>query len=528
MKVTESKLRFLLVKLIGNIEKNQWLSSVFISKRLHLTFDFGIVLGVVGAFIFFMGFALLLPALIDLIYNEHTWQAFVISAFIAFTIGGILFYLFKPKRELKNREAFLIVSLTWLGLSVVGALPFLLTGVLSSFTDAFFETMSGLSTTGATIFGGITDSGNRNPDIEMLPKSLLFWRSLSHWLGGMGIIVLSIAILPLLGFGGMQLFQAEAPGPTTDKLTPRVQNTAKLLWVVYAGFTFAEFILLWLHPSMDWFDAINHAFATMATGGFSTKNGSVADFHSVYIDVIITIFMFFAGMNFALHFRLFTGKWDALVSNRELRFYTLVTFSSILFISGSLYFQQNQSIGDSFRYGSFQVLTILTTTGFGTADYELWPSVSFFILMLLFFTGGCAGSTAGGVKMIRWLILIRNSFKEITQTLHPKAILPVRIGPYVVEAPVVRTVLSFFVLYIFLFATVALLLSFLGIDFLSSLGASIACLGNIGPGIGNFGPTENFASIPDLGKWILSFAMMIGRLELFTVIVLFSPKFWRE
>jgi trk system potassium uptake protein TrkH len=443
-------------------------------------------------------------------------------------VGGSLFYFFRPKRELKNREAFLIVSLTWIVMSLVGALPFMISGIDISFTDAFFETMSGLTTTGASIFGGTTASGLINPTIEELPKSLLFWRSLSHWLGGMGIIVLSIAIFPLLGFGGMQLFQAEAPGPTTDKLTPRVQNTAKLLWVVYAGFTLAQFLLLWMHPAMDWFDALNHAFATMATGGFSTQNGSIADYNSVYIDAIITLFMFFAGINFALHYRLFTGKWNALISNRELRFYTLIAVAGSLSIAVSLFFQSDYSAGDAIRYGSFQALSIITTTGFGTADYEVWPSVALFVLLLLFFTGGCAGSTSGGPKMIRWLILIRNSFKEITQTLHPKAILPVRVGSYAVEPNVVRTVLSFFILYLFIFATTGLILSFLGLDFISALGASIACLGNIGPGFGIVGPTENFAAIPDFGKWVLSFTMMIGRLELFTVLILFSPKFWHE
>ncbi len=493
-----------------------------------LSFDIKIVLGVVGAFLFFLGFALLFPLFIDLIYGENTWLAFLISAILAFGIGGSLFYFFRPKRELKNREAFLIVSLTWIVMSLVGAIPFMLSGLPISFTDAFFETMSGLTTTGASIFGGTTASGFQNPTIEDLPKSLLFWRSLSHWLGGMGIIVLSIAIFPLLGFGGMQLFQAEAPGPTTDKLTPRVQNTAKLLWVVYAGFTFAQFLLLWIHPSMDWFDALNHAFATMATGGFSTQNGSVADYNSVYIDAIITLFMFFAGINFALHYRLFTGKWDALISNRELRFYSLIALAGSVSITVSLFIQLDYSLGDAIRYGTFQALSIITTTGFGTADYEVWPSVAVFVLLLLFFTGGCAGSTSGGPKMIRWLILIRNSFKEITQTLHPKAILPVRVGSYAVEPNVVRTVLSFFILYLFIFATTGLILSFLGLDYVSALGASIACLGNIGPGFGIVGPSENFAAIPNLGKWVLSFAMMIGRLELFTVLILFSPKFWHE
>lgn len=490
--------------------------------------DYKMILGVLGSFIFFLGFALLLPMFIDFVYNEHTWQAFLVSAGISFILGGSLYWFFKPDREVRIREAMLIVAGTWLALSFVGALPFMLTGVLSNYTDAFFETMSGLTTTGATIFGGTTHTGQTNPAIEDLPNSLLFWRSLSHWLGGMGIIVLSIAILPLLGIGGMQLFQAESPGPKSDKLTPRVQQTAKLLWAVYFALTFVEFLLLWIHPSMDWFDAINHAFATMATGGFSTKNASIAGFDSAYVDAIITVFMFLAGVNFALHFKLMTGKGKDIFDNRELRFYALVTFIAIGAITVSLIVQQGMQAADALRYGSFQAVAIITTTGFGTHDYELWPSLAMFVLFMAFFTGGSAGSTAGGPKMIRWLILFRNSFREIKQIVHPKAILPVRIGNYVVDPGVLRAVLSFSVLYMCLFGFIALILSAFGLDLMTSLGASIATLGNIGPGWGDVGPTENFAFIPGPAKWILSFAMMIGRLELFTVLVIFSYAFWRE
>lgn len=491
-------------------------------------FELGTVLGILGAFIFFLGFALLIPMIIAFIYEETIWHTFLYSASIAFVVGGTLYYTFQSKSELRVREGFLVVSLTWLFLSLVGALPFVISGILPSYTDAVFETMSGLTTTGATIFGGTTSSGFANPDIESLPKSMLFWRSLAHWLGGMGIIVLSIAILPLLGVGGMQLFQAESPGPTTDKLTPRVQETAKLLWGVYVAFTATEFLLLWVHPSMDWFDAINHAFATLATGGFSTKNASIAAFDSAYVDSVITLFMFMAGINFAMHFRLLRGDTESFFNNRETRFYALITAIAIIAISATLWLFDEYSIGSALQYGAFQAVAIITTTGFGTADYELWYSFGAFFLFLLFFTGGCAGSTGGGPKMIRWMIIIRNSFREIKQIVHPKAVLPIRIGDKTVDANIQRTVLSFFVLYLIVFGTGALVMATMGYGMESSIGASIACLGNIGPGWGEFGPTDNYAQIPIFGKWILILLMMIGRLEIFTVLLLFTPTFWKQ
>ncbi len=490
--------------------------------------DFLIVLGILGAFIFFMGFALLLPLIVDLIYMEGTWGSWLLSAAIAFIVGGFLWYFFRPKAELRIREGFLVVSLTWLILSFVGALPFVISGTLPDYTDAVFETMSGLTTTGSTILGGTTANGLITPTIEELPKSFLFWRSLSHWLGGMGIIVLSLAILPLLGIGGMQLFQAESPGPTADKLTPRVQETAKLLWVVYFAFTMAEFLLLWVHPSMDWFDAINHAFATLATGGFSTKNASIQAFDSAYIDWVITIFMFLAGINFAMHFRLLRGDHTMFLSNRETRFYTLITVIGIIGITFSLWFFDGRSFLEALRYGAFQAVAIITTTGFGTDDYELWYSFGAFFLFLLFFTGGSSGSTSGGIKMIRWMILIRNTSREIKQIIHPKAILPVRIGEQAIDMNIQRTVLSFFILYVFIFATGAFVISLFGYDLMSSMGASIAALGNIGPGWGEFGPTDTYAPLPNLAKWVLIMLMMIGRLEIFTVLIIFSPAFWKQ
>lgn len=491
-------------------------------------FDLGTVLGILGSFIFFLGFALLIPFFISILYEETIWHTFLYSAGIAFVIGGALYYLFPPEHELQVREGFLVVSLTWLFLSLVGALPFVISGFLPSYTDAVFETMSGLTTTGATVFNGTTAAGVANPAIESLPNSLLFWRSLSHWLGGMGIIVLSLAILPLLGVGGMQLFQAESPGPTADKLTPRVQETAKLLWGVYVAFTALEFLLLWVHPSMDWFEAVNHAFATMATGGFSTKNNSIAAFDSVYIDVIITIFMFIAGINFAMHFRLLKGDVKTFFNNREMRFYALITAVSIAVVSFSLWIFNSYSFGGALRSGAFQVVSIITTTGFVTDNYQLWYSLGAFVLFLLFFTGGCAGSTGGGIKMIRLLVVIRNTFRELKQIIHPKAILPVQIGDHTVERDVQRSVLSFFVLYLFVFGIGSLIMSTMGYDIQSSIGATIACLGNVGPGWGALGPTASFAKVPIFGKWMLILFMMIGRLEIFTVILLFTPSFWKQ
>lgn len=486
------------------------------------------VLGILGSFIFFMGFSLLLPVIIDLIYEEGLWQDFVISALIAFIVGGSLWYFFRPKHELRIREGFLVVGLTWFLLSLVGALPFVISGVLPEFTNAVFESMSGLTTTGATVFGGVNSDGLANLNIEQLPKAILFWRSLTHWLGGMGIIVLSIAILPILGIGGMQLFQAESSTPLTDKLTPRVQQTAKLLWIIYVAYTLAEFLLLWLHPSMDWFDSLNHAFSTLGTGGFSTKDGSVADFHSVYVDWIIILFMFLAGINFAMHFRLWHGERGSFFNNREIRFYIKVVFITSVIISLSLWMYNDHTLARSFQLGIFQALSIITTTGFVTDDYQLWNSMGSATLFLLFFTGGCAGSTAGGIKMMRLMILTKNTFREIKQILHPKALLPLTIGEKSISQSTLRTVLSFFILYMLIFAFGALLISMFGYDILTSIGASIATLANIGPAWGEFGPVDNFAQMPYMAKWILIIMMMVGRLELFTVLILFTPAFWKQ
>ncbi len=490
-----------------------------------------------GILVLFLGVALLFPTGVALYYGEDVWLAFGSTALGAMLLGGMCWYARDPNEmELQIREGFVIVALAWVILSLVGALPFVLSGVLDSFTDAFFETMSAFTTTGATILGGAG-----NPQIEEVPKAILFWRSLAHWLGGMGIIVLTLAILPLLGVGGMQLYKAEVPGPSADKLTPRVQETAKRLWLIYVGITFIEILLLL--PAMTTFDAINHAFATMATGGFSTKNGSVGQFNSAYVDWVITAFMFLAGVNFALHFRMLRGKAITVFRDTEFRVYVGITAVATLLMTFGIWaptlrflpafetagpFEGHASILEALRYGAFQAVAIVTTTGFGTTDYEIWPPLAIGVVFLCFYIGGMAGSTGGGVKVIRHVLMFKNSFKEIKQLIHPQAVIPIRMGDRVVSNDVMRNVLSFIVLYFGLIGIGTMAMAFLGLDILTAYGATLSSVGNIGPAFGTLGPTENYAHLPAVAKWVLSFLMMAGRLEIFTAIIIFVPAFWRR
>jgi len=367
-----------------------------------------------------------------------------------------------------------------------------------------------------------------------LPRAYLFWRSLAHWLGGMGIIVLTLAILPILGVGGMQLYKAEVPGPTADKLTPRVRETARRLWLIYVGITALEVLLLL--PAMDWFDAVNHAFATMATGGFSTKNGSVGQFGSAYVEWVITVFMLLAGANFALHYRLLHGQWRPVWRDTELRVYLSIVAVATVLITLGIWaplhaegdYQTYAELADALRHGAFQAVSIITTTGFGTADYEQWSPLAVGVLFLLFFVGGMAGSTGGGIKVVRHVLLFKNSFRELKQLVHPRAIVPVRLNGRMVSDEVLRNVLSFFVLYFGLLGMGTLALSAMEVDLLSAFGAVLSCLGNIGPAFGTMGPAENYAHLPALAKWILALLMMIGRLEIFTVLILLMRTFWRR
>ncbi len=496
-----------------------------------------VVASTLGALLFFLGVALLLPMFVAIGYGEASWWSFLVTAVLSMGIGAASWRSLRSSPEdLRIREGFVIVALAWFVLSLLGAIPFVLSGVLDSYTDAFFETMSGFTTTGATILGGAD-----TPAIEDIPNSFLFWRSLAHWLGGMGIIVLTLAIMPILGVGGMQLYKAEVPGPSADKLTPRIRETAKRLWLIYVGITAVEVLLLL--PELSFFDSVNHAFATMATGGFSTKNGSVGQFGSAYIEWVITIFMILAGVNFALHYRLLRGQAITVFRDAEFKVYVgiivaatlLITFSTWKPIMGVLpasgdagAFDGYGSFTEALRYGAFQASAIITTTGFGTADYELWPTLAVGILFVLFFVGGMAGSTGGGVKVIRQILLFKNSFREVLQLIHPSAVIPVRLNGKVVPQDVLRNVLSFIVLYFGLIFIGTLVLAMLGLEVISAFTASMSSVGNIGPAFGTFGPTENYAHVPMLGKWVLSVMMMAGRLEIFTVMILFVPAFWRR
>ena len=498
--------------------------------------NLSVVARTLGGLLVFLGVALLAPAGVGAYYAEPAAWGFVWAAAIAFVLGGGAWVsLGTPgKEDVGIREGFAIVALSWIVLSLIGALPFVFGGVLSSYTNAVFETMSGFTTTGATILGGA-----HTPGIEAIPRAFHFWRSLAHWMGGMGIIVLSLAILPILGVGGMQLFRAEVPGPSADKLTPRVRQTARRLWLIYVGITAIE--VLALLPAMSLFDAVNHAFATMATGGFSPEGGSIGDYDSAYVDWVITLFMFMAGMNFALHYRMLRGKPLVAGDDTEFRVYAgiigvataiivMATWSpaASLLPTPEAAVEGYSSFLEALRYAAFQAVAIVTTTGFGTADYELWHPLAMGILFLLFFCGGMAGSTGGGMKVVRHTLLFKTSYREIQQLVHPQAILPVRLNDEVVSREVLSNVLSFVVLYIGLLFAGTLVVAALGLDLWSAFTAALSCVGNIGPAFGSVGPTDNYAHIPAVGKWVLSFLMVVGRLEIYTVLIVLVPTFWRR
>jgi len=451
------------------------------------------------------------------VYYHESIQPLLISGIITL-ISGFVFWvstLKKTKMNIGKREGFMIVTLAWIIISLFGTLPYLLSQSIHSFTNAFFETISGFTTTGSSILN----------DVEILPKSMLYWRALTHWIGGMGIIVLTVAILPFLGVGGMQLFVAEMPGITPDKLHPRITGTAKRFWGIYVLLTVVEVLLLYM-GGMDFFNSLCHSFATLATGGFSTSNTSIAGL-SPYIQYVITFFMILAGTNFTLHYFALHLKFNRLRHNEEYRMYlTLIILFSLALTVGLIVFM-GEGLEPAFRHALFTVSSILTTTGFVTSNYVIWPSYMWMLVFALMFFGGMAGSTGGGIKIIRHILLIKNSRLELKRSLHPHAVIPVKYNGRTVNQQIIFNVMAFFLIYLFFFAVGTFVMGMLGLDFETAIGASIASLGNIGPGIGGVGPVENYAFIPDAGKWMLSFLMIMGRLELFTVLVVFSPAFWK-
>lgn len=492
--------------------------------------NFRLIFKVISMLLIIESFAILLAVPFSLHHGSRSLQfstlmngkddllALLLSAVFIFLTGtaGLIFTRKGSKKDIGKREGFVIVTMAWIIISLFGAIPFVLSGAIPDYTNAFFETMSGFTTTGASILN----------DIESLPKGILFWRSMTHWIGGMGIIVLSLAILPLLGVGGMQLFIAEVPGPTPDKIHPRVAATAKRLWAIYVAFTLLETVLL-MFGGMSLFDGLCHSFGTLATGGFSTQNASIANY-SPYIQYVVIIFMMLAGINFTMHYFALKGMIKKVSKDQELRFYLAIILVSTIFIALTLILKNLHPVEEAFRQTLFQVVSIVTTTGFVTYDYLQWPSFIWFVIVLLMFTGGCAGSTGGGIKISRLLLLLKNSRLEMRRQVHPNAIIPVRINGRVVPQQLVNNVLAFFLIYFLIFAGGTLVMSLLGLDFESAIGSTAATLGNIGPGIGIVGPVSNYAAIPEGGKWFLSLLMLLGRLELFTVLILFTRSFWKH
>jgi len=419
---------------------------------------------------------------------------------------------------LKRRDGFAIVTLGWIGMTLIGSVPYMLTGVLTDPVDAIFETMSGLTTTGASVLS----------DLESVPSTILFWRSLTQWFGGMGVLVLCVAILPFLGVGGMQIYQAEMPGPSADRLTPRIASTAKLLWGVYVLLTLVEALLLMAGP-MGWFDALCHAFTTMSTGGFSTRSDSIAAFDSVYIETVVTVFMFVAGVNFVLHFRALSGHPVHYVRDREFVFYFVVWGIIVIFTTLNNWASTSYgSFVDAFRASAFTVTSILTTTGFCTADFDRWHPASRICLIVLMFLGGCAGSTSGGIKMLRIYIVWKKLVRDIRRFVQPQGVYHVKLGETTIQQEVVTHVTGFVLIFVGLFTLATLLMSFWTPDLITAFSSVAATLGNIGPGLGEVGPTRNYATMASGGKILLVMCMLLGRLELYTVLVFFLPSFWRK
>ena len=481
-------------------------------------FNFKLIFSILGLLLSINGIAMLLALPFTLYYGED-WRPLVYSAAIT-VFAGLPVWLILSKRthrELKRRDGYLVVTLGWIIMSFFGALPFILSGVIPDLTNAFFETISGFTTTGASIL----------TDIEAVPKGILVWRSLTQWIGGMGIIVLAVAILPILGIGGMQLFVAESPGISPDKLKPRIKDTAKRLWMIYVGLTGLEAILLMI-GGMGFYDAINHSLTTMATGGFSTKNASISHFSSPYIQYVITIFMVLAGTSFTLTYFMLKRQFQKVFTNEEFVTYLAFMAFATVAITGFVHFSSNQSFEASFRDTLFQVVSIVTTTGFESEDYTSWTPLITMVFFALMFIGGSAGSTAGGIKVVRHIILFKNSFLEMKRQLHPSAVIPVRLNHKAINQEITFNVLAFIIIYFLIFSLGSIAMAWVGLDFESALGSVATSLGNIGPGIGTVGPANNFAHVPDIGKWILSLMMLLGRLELFTVLILFTPYFWKH
>ena len=460
-----------------------------------------------------------LPLGFSIYHEDGMTSSFLISSGITLFVGLCLrFFLRKFKEaEIKRREGFLIVTVSWVTMTLFGTLPYVISESIPNFSNAFFETMSGFSTTGASILN----------NIEEMPHSILFWRSMTQWIGGMGIIVLTIAILPLLGVGGMELFASEAPGPNKDKIHPRIKETAKRLWLIYVSLTLFETLLLWW-ADMSFFDAFNHALTTISTGGFSTKQASIGHFTSPLIHYIVIAFMFLGGTSFTLLYLGAKLKFKKFLENDEFKWYISAILLLLLVIVPIVNQATNGNFENNFRLALFQIVSIITGTGYSNADFTTWGAFATFIFFLLMFSGASAGSTTGGIKIVRIILLMKNTLLEFKRRLHPNAIIPVQLNGKGVSPKIIYNLLAFVFFYLFVFVTGSIALTFIGLDFQDAVGASATAISNVGPGIGSVGPSASFAHLPDAAKWVLSFLMILGRLELFTIAILFTPYFWRR
>ncbi|PKK88888.1 MAG: potassium transporter [Candidatus Wallbacteria bacterium HGW-Wallbacteria-1] len=478
------------------------------------------IIKVSSALILMLCLFMIIPVVVALWYGENS----MIMHFLNPAGGAALILALALKLTWKTgnetltiRDGFLLVTMSWIIAALIGSFPFWTSGAIPTFTDAYFETMSGFTTTGASVL----------TEIESLPRCLLFWRSLTHWLGGMGIVVLTVALLPILGAGGVHMLKAEAPGPTVDKTMPRIADTAKTLWIVYLAFTAVQTILL-MFGGMDLFDSLTHTFGTLATGGFSPKNLSVGHYNSAYIDWVITAFMVMAGINFALYFKALSKGFAEAFRNTELKVYLAIF--GIISIVMAMNLNSNgvySGFFTSLRYSAFQTASILTTTGYATANYDIWPEFAKILLFLVMFVGGCSGSTGGGIKVIRILALFKMVWHEMKFMAHPRGIFKLRIDGTALQKNFIYPVAAFFFLYIMALLFTTLVVASAGYDILTSFSTSLATLGNIGPGFAMVGPTMNYQFFPDYVIWFLSFVMLLGRLELYTVLILLTGKFWK-
>ncbi|MDX8387626.1 MAG: TrkH family potassium uptake protein [Ghiorsea sp.] len=469
-----------------------------------------------GVLIALFGIGMMFPAFISFYYDSGHVGQFVLAGTLVLMVGVIMIsWAGSAPKQLSHKDGFLIVALAWVVLSILGCIPFLTTGTCDSVIDALFESTSGLTTTGATVLTGLDD----------MPHSILFWRSMQEWLGGMGIIVLAVAVMPLLGVGGMQLFRAETPGPVKDKLTARVTETAKVLWYIYLAMTAITAISLWF-AGMGIFDAVNHAMCTVAIGGFSTHDASIGYYDSPVIRGLIIIFMLLAGINFTLHFAALRRGFSISAYTRDEEFKTYIKWVfSLIILIGAMALASGKGTWDEVL---FNTVAVATTTGFAVSDYSMWPPGTAMLLLMAMFVGACAGSTGGGMKVVRVLLLFRQGMREIRRLIHPHSVIHVKIGEQSVQGPVVQALWGFFVLYMVCFAVVSVLVAASGVDLTTAISASAACLTNTGPGFGEVGPASNYAGLPDMAKAVLMFGMVLGRLEIFTFFVLLVPEFWRK